>query len=48
MKKFLLLALFCGFLATSVVGCGGEPTKAPAGAKAPTTGAAPATGAAKP
>jgi hypothetical protein len=38
MKKLLLLALFCGFLVTSTIGCGGEPTKA-GGAAPPATAA---------
>jgi hypothetical protein len=33
MKKLLLIALFCGFLVSSTIGCNSEPTKA---APAPT------------
>jgi hypothetical protein len=44
MKKLLLLAIFCGFVLTSTIGCGGEPTKGGGAAPAP----APSTGAAKP
>jgi hypothetical protein len=37
-KKLLLLAIFCGFLVTAAIGCGGSPTsKAPDKAPTPTT-----------
>ncbi len=46
MKKFVLMALLCGMLMGTAIGCS-EPAKTTPPAKAPGTGAPPGTGAAK-